>query len=423
MIKFLHTADLHLGKVFHDQSLVEDQAVMLEDLARLLADESYAALLIAGDVYDRSIPSPEAVELFGSFLGKVKKQRPSLEIIVIPGNHDSASRLGFGRELFAHLGIRFGVSAEECDKPLIVEGDGESCAFFFLPFLNPGVLSKESPEGTEEIPLRSQSAMAEEAARRMERARQEFAGQGHAYSVLVAHLFASGGTNAGSERVFLGNAESVNPALFSGFDYIALGHLHRCQSAGEKVWYPGSPLAYSFGESSPQRGGQDKYFLSVELEKDGAKIEKIPVNPRRKVTSLSGPFARFAGGILLDTSAEKTEDPELLAAAEDYLEIRLTDRGITENARELLRKRFPYLLSLKQDEALAHLSSISGASRDGRRNTQSRGLDVDFRDFLSSLYGEIEQPDVSGDFSTDLISEIGLFKALLAEVESGILEE
>ena len=385
MIKILHTADLHLGKVFHDHSLLEDQAAMLEDLARLLDDGSFAALVIAGDVYDRSIPPPEAVELFGSFLAETKKRSPSTEIIVIPGNHDSASRLGFGRELFARLGIRFGVSAEECAKPLIVERGGERCAFFLLPFLSPGTLS------------------AEEAARRMKKARQEAAGA--AYSVLAAHLFATGGEEAGSERVFLGNAERVNISLFKGFDYIALGHLHRCQHIGKKAWYSGSPLAYSFGEAAPTgaptgapKGGQEKFFLSVELKEGGAKVDKIPINPRRKLASISGPFARFSGDI--------SADSELLAAKDDYLEIRLSDRGITENARDILRKRFPRLLSIRQDEALTGLSSAARASRPDRMDAPNRSIETDFKDFLLSLYGEADN------------EELDLFKSLLAESEA-----
>jgi len=406
MVKFLHTADLHLGKIFHDQSLGEDQAVMLDNLARLLEDDSYSAFVIAGDVYDRSIPSPDAVELFGAFLGNIKSRRPSLEIFVIPGNHDSASRLGFGRELFARLGIRFAVSAGDCGKPVIVEKNGESCAFFLLPFLNPGALEGEDPAGGEAAPLRSQSALAEEAGRRMEKARQEWAGQGVSRSVLVSHLFASGGTEAGSERVFLGTAELVNISLFKGFDYIALGHLHRCQRVGENAWYSGSPLAYSFGETVPQEGSsamkqQEKFFLSVELNGGGVNVEKIPVKPLRKATSLAGPFARFAGDI--------SADNELLAAKDDYLEIRLTDRGITENARDILRKRFPRLLSLRQDKALAGLSSALAA--DGREaRGERRCISADFKDFLASLYGEADSPDIS--------AEIELFNTLLAELEA-----
>lgn len=423
MIKFLHTADLHLGKVFHDQSLLEDQEVMLEGLTRLLEDDSYAALVIAGDVYDRSVPPPEAVQLFGSFLAAIKKRRPSLEVIVIPGNHDSAPRLGFGRELFARLGIHLAHSASDCCKPVIVTQGDESCAFFPLPFLNPGALPVDGENGPE--PLRSQSAMAEEAARRVGDARRaRGAGNtGGAYSVLAAHLFASGGAEAGSERVFLGNAELVNINLFKGFDYIALGHLHRCQNVGGKTagaddksacnaWYSGSPLAYSFAETTPDGHGQEKFFLSVELGKDGTKVEKIPVTPLRKVTSLSGPFSRF--------SADSPGDRELIAAADDYLEIRLTDRGITENARDILRRRFPHLLSLRQDEALAGLLSGTGAPDSGEdhrsRKDKARGdIAGDFRDFLSCLYGKPEE--TAAEILAQIQEEIELFDSLLAETE------
>ena len=389
MIKFLHTADLHLGKVFHDQGLGEDQAAVLDFLARLLEDESYAALVISGDIYDRSIPSPDAVELFSSFLGKVKNRHPSPEVIVIPGNHDSDKRIGFGRELFARLGIHFGVETRDCDKPVIIERDGEKCAFFLLPFLNPGALEGESPDNGK--PLRSQAALAEEAARRMNLARRELAEQGVGYSVLAAHLFTSGGAEAGSERVFLGSAEQVSSSLFDGFDYVALGHLHRCQSVGKNIWYSGSPLAYSFAEA-----GQEKFFLSVELKNGGAITEKIPVKPLHKVTSLQGPFARFSGDISAAT--------ELQAVKDDYLELRLTDNVITENAREILRKKFPRLLSLRQDEALAGLAgSFAGSSPSGDR----RDTSADFKLFLSALY---EQPDPE---------EQELFDTLLAEVEEG----
>ncbi|MCL2373858.1 MAG: exonuclease SbcCD subunit D [Treponema sp.] len=415
MIKFLHTADLHLGKVFHEQSLAEDQAAMLDQLACLLEDDSYAALIIAGDVYDRSIPSPEAADLFGGFLGTVKNKRPSLEILIIPGNHDSALRLGFGREIFARLGVRFGTRAEECDKPIIVEKNGEKCAFFLLPFLNPGALDVDvSEDGDSPLPggsLRAQAALAREAARRMEAAQGELAAQGVSRSVLAAHLFASGGAEAGSERVFVGAAELVSLSLFNGFDYIALGHLHRCQRIGENAWYSGSPLAYSFGETVLQedRGGrkqQEKFFLSVELRSGGAEVEKIPVRPLRSARSFSGPFARFAGDISLDG--------DLLAAKDDYLEIRLTDRGITENARDLLRRRFPRLLSLRQDEALAGLSAaFASGSRGERISGERRNVSADFRDFLTSLYGE-------GD-PENFAAEIELFDALLAEAEKASL--
>ena len=361
---------------------------MLEDLAALLEDESYAALIIAGDVYDRSIPSSQAIDLFGSFLGKIKNNRPSLEIFVIPGNHDSPSRLGFGRELFGPLGIHFAVSAGDCDKPVLVRKGNETCAFFLLPFLYPGDFSTDDPG-----PLRSQSVLAEEAARRMEKTRQELAGSGVDHSVLAAHLFASGGAEAGSERVFIGSAEQVKASLFEGFDYAAFGHLHRSQQIGKNAWYSGSPLSYSFDEN------REKCFLSVDLGKSGAMVEKIPIKPLRKLTSLQGPFARFSG--------EFSDDQELLAATEDYLEICLTDHGITENARDILIKRFPRLLSIRQDNAFEKLSSSLAGSVSGKG--ERRDITADFKDFLLSLYGDSEHQDISGELElfADLALETG----------------
>ncbi|MDR0513293.1 MAG: exonuclease SbcCD subunit D [Treponema sp.] len=415
MIKLLHTADLHLGKVFHDQSLAEDQAAMLDNMVSILVDDSYSALVISGDVYDRSIPSPEAVELFGAFLAKVKSAQPKLEIFIIPGNHDSQARLGFGRELFAGLNIHLGVCAEECDKPVIVEKDGEKCAFFLLPFLSHGALEADNPD---DGALRSQYALAETAARRMEKARAELAERGISYSVLLAHLFAAGGMESGAERVFVGTAEQVPVTLFKGFDYVALGHLHRCQRVGDNAWYSGSPLSYSFSETVPLGNGddrwqQEKFFLSVELTHTGAQVEKIPVKPLRGVWSFSGKFARFTA----DVSSETLHDRALAAAKNDYLEIRLTDGGITENAREILRSRFPNILSLRQNDAFAGLRS-SAVLRRNVDGGERRSLSDDFKDFLSSVYGEEAAEESGARTAPETAAKIELFNLLLAEAEA-----
>ncbi|GHV65213.1 nuclease SbcCD subunit D [Spirochaetia bacterium] len=404
MIKFLHTADLHLGKIFHERSLIEDQQFMLDGLAHILEDKSYGALVIAGDVYDRSIPSPDAVKLFGSFLAKVKAARPDLEILIISGNHDSPARLGFGRELFAELRIRFVTDAEDCDKPVVIKAasGGESCAFFLLPFLNPGSLrAAENDEGEPAAalmpaaePLRSQSKLAAAAAARLEQARRQCADEGRTYTVLAAHLFAAGGLESDSERIFLGSAERADIGLFSGFDYIALGHLHRLQQVGKNGWYSGSPLAYSFAEA-----GAEKSFLSVELAEGGVRVTALPITPLRRVSRLSGSFDWFFRG--------SAEDSEVCAAEKDFLEIALTGRALTENPLALLQKRFPNLLSIKQDEAFAgllasHAGLRAPAAGDGeRRNTAD-----DFAEFLTGLYG---QADGGG---------LELFSQLLAEIDA-----
>jgi exonuclease SbcD len=412
--RFLHTADLHLGKVFHEHPLLDDQRFMLDQLVEVLADTSYRALVIAGDVYDRSIPSPGAVDLFSSFLGKLKTGRPGLEVLILPGNHDSASRLGFGRELFSKLGIHFVTEPEDADKPVMVrdKDSNTACAFFLLPFLYPGSLSAENtapPEDPGGEPLRSQARLAEEAAARLEKARKGALEAGVQHTVLAAHLFATGGAESNSERIFLGTAERVDAGLFSGFDYTALGHLHRSQKAGKNCWYSGSPLAYSFDEvensgGEPSVGVPEKCFLSVDLDDDDCvSVTPVPVRPLRKMKRLRGNFDRFF----------RDNDAELKEAENGYLEIVLTDSSLVENPLPLLRRRFPWILSIRQEEALAFL----------RENFPSRGPQherrspvEDFEDFLADIYGD---PAASGreNLAVENREKIGLFRELLAELE------
>ncbi|MDR1352866.1 MAG: exonuclease subunit SbcD [Treponema sp.] len=450
--RFLHTADLHLGRVFHEHPLLEDQAFMLDQLADVLAGDSYRALVIAGDVYDRSIPSPGAVSLFGGFLGKLKARRPDLEVLILPGNHDSASRLGFGKELFAELGIHFVTEPEDACKPVIVRGNGAdaSCAFFLLPFLHPGSLAcrdgsltcrdgslgrseggppEESAgtgegsgagEGPGEAPeaggfLRSQARLAEEAAARLEKARREALENEAGHTVLAAHLFASGGAESDSERVFLGSAERVDAGLFAGFDYAALGHLHRYQKAGGNCWYSGSPLAYSFDEAEKS----EKCFLSVELGggepesggPGGVTVTPVPVKPLRGLRRLRGNFSRFFS----DAS-----DPALKEAENDYLEIILGDSSLVENPLPLLRRRFPWILSVKQEEALAFLRGNFPAlprAAESEYGQERRGPAEDFEDFLADIYGDPEGAGLE-DLARENREKIELFRELLAEIEA-----
>jgi len=404
MFKFLHTADLHLGKVFHEHSLFDDQQYMLEKLAELLSDPSYAALIISGDVYDRSIPSQEGVSLFSSFLVGLRAARPSLAILILPGNHDSAARLGFGRELFSELGIHITGDPASAFQPVMVNQDGESCAFFLLPFLNPGSLWEErSAEagGESGEPLRSQGKLAELAAKKLEAARRKAVEGGAAWTVLGAHLFAQGGKESESERLFLGTAEQVDPRLFAGFDYAALGHLHRFQKAGPNAWYSGSPLAYSFDEAD-----QEKVFLSVELGGGSAKasaagrplpqVNPIPVRPPRKLRRLQGPFNFYF--------RDSVKDPEIVEAEKDYLEISLTDEALVENPLALLRGRFPWLMSVRQG-ALARIIRAEAMTAGNFRNEERRSPADDFADFLTGIYGEADP------------EKIVLFRELLEELD------
>lgn len=392
---------------------------MLDDLVQRL--ETCHALIIAGDVFDRSLPSAEAADLFSSFLGEVKRRYPKLSVLIIPGNHDAPLRLAYGQELFERLGIHIARGVDTAvTTPVLVEDGGLTCACFLLPFLYPGSFCAHDG-GI----LRSQRELTARAAEQLEAARLKALRDGAGAALLAAHLFCRGGKKAESERAFLGQAEEVDIGLFDAFDYVALGHLHRCQRPAQNAWYAGSPLSYSFDEA-----GEEKCFLSVELEnapvqKDAVKnrpsaqgdlfggdaaakknpahgalrsmaaypekprvscaVSRVPVIPLRPLKKLSGPFSYFL----------KENDSELEEAASAYLEINLDGRELVENAKPLLRERFPYLLLVKQDEARAVM-----AARDRRTGTnlsaagftgagdENAALLEDFRNFLAEIYDE-----------------------------------
>ncbi len=410
-MKLLHTGDLHLGKTLHDASLIEDQGVMLGQLARELGEDDYAALVIAGDVYDRAVPPAEAVALFSGFLARVRKERPDVDIFVIPGNHDSAQRLSFADAILGEQRIHIVGDPERSFSPIILSKGGDRLAFFLLPFLAAGTLSpggdalRSGPEATtftdEREPSRAgapefdfdgpgtsaggtsrvlatQAELAAEAARRFDEVLSSPDLEGIP-SVLVAHLFAAGGAESSSERIFVGSAERVPPALFSRFSYVALGHLHRPQRVTGRMRYPGSPLAYAFDEAADR-----KCFLKVEIDcRDKGfpvTVTEIPTVPFRAVTRLSGAFADFHSGSAHD------------ARAADWLEITLTDATLVTNPIGLLRAKFPYLLSVRQG-ALGEAREAGGSAGPGEAGDgtgQTRDPVSDFCRFEEMLYGAVD---------------------------------
>jgi exonuclease SbcD len=387
MMKILHTADLHLGRLFYEYSLIEDQRYMLQQLIDTAETGTYDALIIAGDVYDRSIPPPEAVNLFSSFLEDIRTRCPQLHIFLIPGNHDSADRLGFGSALFSSLDIHIVCDPDNSDKPIIIEdASGEKLAVFLLPFLTPGSLStQENSHHPNELdlddekyfPLRSQQKLSEEAAQRLNAARKKIISNNLVdYSLLAAHLFTLGGKESESERLFLGTAEQIDAKLFSHFDYTALGHLHRCQNILHNMYYAGSPLAYSFNEAD-----QEKVFISVEFSKEGITVTKIPVKPLKKVSRLKGKFNDFFSSTISIPNDVRN----------GYIEISLEDINLVENPLALLRSKFPHLLSIRQDEAFSGIAKVyQDEKKIIHQNDKRRGLAEDFHIFLKEIYGQVD---------------------------------
>jgi exonuclease SbcD len=398
----LHAADLHLGKTLHERDLIPDQEAMLDRLLELLASRRPAALLLAGDLYDRSIPPPEAVRLFDSFLSRAVGADPGLVVVAIPGNHDSAARLSFGTQIMSRAGLHIRTEAELCVEPVMVERGGERAAIWPLPFLGAGsfALPREAegldippkagegqaeldfgPAGDRAPPgdrngeglLRGQAELFAEAMRRI-RPRLD----ARARNVLLAHCFAAGGAASESERAFVGAAEQVEAAPFDAFDYVALGHLHRFQAVGARGRYAGSPLAYSFSE-----GAEPKGFVLVDLKPGGGfEAELLPIEPLHRLRVLEGPFS------VLSAPGAFPEHRD------DFIEARLTDAEGVLNPADPLRANFPNLLSVRQ--AAFELSPVPGlggsaAAPGGRRDEGPASVIEDFQAFHEEMRGS--RPD------------------------------
>lgn len=319
-MRLLHTADLHLGKILHEQSLLEDQAEALGQLAAELEAGGYDLFVVAGDVFDRSVPPPEAVTLWDDFLHRIATRCPGLETVIVPGNHDGAARLSFASRFLDSSRIHVRTRTEDLDRPVTLTLGGREWDVFAVPFLQAGTLERRGNDG--DGPLRSQRDLWQEACARLKDARRP-----GVPAVLVTHLFTLGGSETDSERIFVGEAEQIPSSWLGGWDYVALGHLHKAQEPAPGVRYSGSPLAYSFSEA-----GQDKSAVRWE---DG-RTTLVPLKTRRPLTCLTGTFEEFARG------------PEADRYRDHWLEITLTDPALVPGPLERLRPRFPGLLSLVQ---------------------------------------------------------------------------
>lgn len=368
-MKLLHTSDWHLGRVLHERSLLEDQSAFLAQLIELLGRDPHDALLIAGDIFDRGIAPEEAVLCFSRFLRDLRTACPRLPVIVIAGNHDSAARLAYGASLFAIAEIHIRAATDAIGDPVrLRDAQGVEAEVWAVPFLWPGSLSAH--EDGAATPMGTQVEALVEATRIVRSQRSSKKG---VLQVLMAHCFAAGGGVSDSERTLVGNATQVAPSIFDGFDYVALGHLHRPQRVTERAWYSGSPLKYSFSET-----GDSKAFLSVTLAPGAVpSITKLPVVPPREMAILRGRFR------------DLLENPVHLAVSECYLRVELDAPEPVAQPMVLLRQRFPFLLDFRMPES-------AGERTGGLRSIDPRDradVEQDFLDFERRVRGDGALPE------------------------------
>ncbi|MEV7319604.1 exonuclease SbcCD subunit D [Streptomyces sp. NPDC093970] len=321
-MRILHTSDWHLGRAFHRVNMLGHQAEFIGHLVATARERAVDAVVVSGDVYDRAVPPLAAVELFDDALNRLADL--GVPTVMISGNHDSARRLGVGAGLIDRAGIHLRTEPSACGTPVVLTDAFGDVAFYGLPYLEPALVKDEfAVEKAGHEPVLAAA---------MDRVRADLAARAPGTrSVVLAHAFVTGGEASDSERdITVGGVAAVPAGVFDGVDYVALGHLHGCQTLTERVRYSGSPLAYSFSEA-----GHRKSMWLVDLAADGT------VSAERLDCPVPRPLARIRG-----TLEDLLADPDLTRHEAAWIEATLTDPVRPADPMARLADRFPHTLSL-----------------------------------------------------------------------------
>ena len=342
-MKFLHLADLHLGKRVNGFSMLEDQAHILRQILAILDDEQPDGVLIAGDVYDKSVPSVEAVELLDGFLTELCAR--GVPVLLISGNHDSPERLAFGGRVMDSCGIHISPVYDGALAPVTLHDEFGPVHVWLLPFVKPAHVRRWFPDADIESYT---DAMAEAVAHMdIDTA---------ARNVLVTHQFVTGGARSGSEELSVGGTDNVDSGVFAPFDYVALGHLHGAQHIGrETIRYAGSPLKYSFSEAR-----QHKSVTVVTLgEKGDVQVRTVALTPLRELREIRGSYDELTARSFYEHTTYRS----------DYLHLILTDEQDVFDAMSRLRTIYPYLMTLDYDNARTRAAGGMSVSVETERRT------------------------------------------------------
>lgn len=341
-MKFIHLSDLHLGKRVNEFSMIEDQKYILKKILEIIEEEKPGGVLIAGDVYDKSVPSVEAVELLDDFLKKLA--RAHIQTFIISGNHDSAERLAFAAKLIEPSGIYISPAYDGKVRPISMQDEYGTVNVYLLPFVKPAHIRSVFPEEN----TQSYTEAIRTAISHMEINEEE-------RNLLVTHQFVTGAQRSDSEEVSVGGTDNVDAAVFQPFDYVALGHIHGPQQMTRKsIRYCGTPLKYSFSEA-----GHHKSVTVLELwEKGNLKIRTVDLLPLRDMRELKGTYEEL-------TSRKNYEG----TAVDDYLHITLTDEEDILDAIGKLRVIYPNLMKLDYDNRRTRENTVITGSNDAEQKT------------------------------------------------------
>lgn len=341
-MKLIHLSDLHLGKRVNEFSMLEDQQYILTEILQIIDREKPDGVMIAGDVYDKSVPSAEAVALLDDFLVRLAKR--DLQVFLISGNHDSPERMAFGGRLMAQSGVHLAPVYDGKVSPITLTDEYGPVNLYLLPFLKPAHVRRCFPE--REILTYTDALAAAIEAMGVDPAQR---------NVMVTHQFVTGAARCDSEEISVGGTDNVDVSVFEPFDYVALGHIHGPQQVGrETVRYCGTPLKYSFSEAKHQ-----KSVTVVELgEKGAVSVRTVPLTPMRDLAELRGTYEELTfRGFYQGTSYPR-----------DYVHITLTDEEDIPDAVSKLRIIYPNLMKLDYDNKRTRAGIVLERAEDQQRS-------------------------------------------------------
>lgn len=340
-MKIMHLSDLHIGKKVNEYSMLQDQIYILKEILQIIDDEKVETVIIAGDVYDRSLPPNEALELFDEFLYQLSGR--NVNVFVISGNHDSPERISYGGRMMTENKIFLSPVYDGNVKPITLNDDYGEVNFYLLPFVRPADIRRYFPD--ENIENYTDAVKVA-----IDNMNVDFSER----NILVTHQFVTGAELSESEDIIVGGTDNVSGEVFDGFDYVALGHIHREQTVGkDNIRYCGTPLKYSFSEA--------KHIKSVTIldfnDKGNIENSKIPLTPFRDMREIRGTYYELT----LKSSYESTN-------TEDYLHITLTDEEDIPDAIGKLRSIYPNIMKLDYD----NLRTRGSGTVDAIENIESK---------------------------------------------------
>ncbi len=355
-MRILHTSDWHLGRIFHGIHLTDDQAHVLEQLIDVIKDTRPDVMLVSGDIFDRSVPPTEAVNLLDEIISRILIDY-QLPMIMIAGNHDSPDRLGFGNRLMQDKGLYITGKLNQAFQPVDLYDDYGKVSFHVIPYVEPAIVRDKLENDDIQTHDEAIQILISQVKKMMDKNNRH---------VLLSHAFVAGGEESESERpLSVGGSGVVNGAHFKDFHYVALGHLHKAQKIGfNHVRYSGSLMKYSFSEVNHK-----KSVSLIDMEQDGSiSIEEIPLTPRRDIRRLEG----FMKDIL--------QGPQTEESKHDYLMVTLKDEGAILDPMGKIRKIYPNALHIERPQFLGS-GQLINPDKDFKRMNEV--------DLFSSFYNQV----------------------------------